>query len=359
MPNKVAPKAGENILQAYRCRGRFFELRIIVAARKRDRRRFCSIRICRVELFSLGHCMEDSGTIEDLDRRFGIPAIAKVVAGDGGLPNVRIAKPSGVGEMYLHGAQVTSWKPAGAEEVFFLSSRSRWEDGHAIRGGVPVCFPWFRAKADDPKAPAHGFARTKAWHLGSITKNEDLVTVSMFTVSDECTKSWWPADFRLVHRVTFGLELSDELVLTNTGTNSLRFEEALHTYLRIGDIEKATILGLSGVHYLDNTDANKEKTQQGDIVIDSETDRAYLSTRHAIELVDPVLRRRFRIAKENSLTTVVWNPWIQGARDLSDLGDDEWTQMICIETSNVCNFVVDLAPGCQHKMKAIVSVADS
>ena len=302
--------------------------------------------------------MEALAGITDLDREFGIPGLASVVEGNGGLPKVRITSPQGTGEMYLHGGHITSWKPAG-DEVLFVSSQSRWEDGLAIRGGVPVCFPWFGAKADDPKAPAHGFVRTKAWQLESVTQAGGAVAVSMFTENDDSTKRWWPADFRLVHRATFGSELSLELLVTNTGATSLRFEEALHAYHRIGNFERARLHGLDGIHYLDKTDRNQEKTQQGDIVITSETDRIYLNTQGAVELEDPVLRRRTRVTKQNSRTTVVWNPWAQKARALSDLGDGEWTQMICIETSNVADFAVVLKPGQQHTMKATVTVAGS
>lgn len=298
------------------------------------------------------------GTIAESDHRFEIPGTAQVVEGNGGLPKVRITSPEVVGEMYLYGAHVTSWKPVGGEEVLFLSSQSRWEHGHAIRGGVPVCFPWFGDKADDPKAPAHGFVRTKAWQLESIAQVGAAVTVSMFTESNEDTKRWWPAEFRMVHRATFGSELSLELVVTNTGTTSLRFEEALHAYHRVGNIADVRLRGLNTVHYLDKTDSNRKKIQHGEIVIVSETDRVYLNTRDAIELEDPILHRRIRVTKENSLTTVVWNPWVQKAHSLADLADDEWTQMICIESSNVSDFAVDLAPGQQHKMKAIVRVAD-
>jgi glucose-6-phosphate 1-epimerase len=291
-------------------------------------------------------------------RRFEIPGIAEVVEGNGALPKVRITSPEVVGEMYLHGAHVTSWNPTGGEEVLFLSSQSRWEHGRAIRGGVPICFPWFGGKADDPTAPAHGFVRTKSWQLESITQAGGAVTVSMFTESDEGTKRWWPAEFRLVHRATFGRELSLELVVSNTGRKSLSFEEALHAYHRLGNIEVTRVRGLDTIQYLDKTDSNRKKMQHGEIVIESETDRVYLSTREAIEVEDPVLRRRTRITKENSGTTVVWNPWVAKARGLSDLGDDEWMQMICVETSNVSDFAVDLAPGQQHTMKAIVRVAD-
>ncbi|MFZ3215023.1 MAG: D-hexose-6-phosphate mutarotase [Candidatus Acidiferrales bacterium] len=301
--------------------------------------------------------MDALETIAALNHRFGIPGLAQVVAGNGGLAKVRVTAPACAGEIYLHGAHVTSWQPAGADEALFLSSQTRWEAGRAIRGGVPICFPWFRAKSDDPKAPAHGFARTKSWQLESVGREGDSVTVSMSTASDEGTQKWWPGDFRLLHRATFGSALSQELVVTNTGAKPLRFEEALHTYLKIADIAQSHVVGLNAVHYLDNTDANREKTQQGDIVIDSETDRAYLNTQGAVELLDPVLRRRFRVAKENSLTTVLWNPWIEKTRAFPDMADDEWKQMTCIEASNILGFAVHLPPGEQHRMKAVLTVA--
>src|SRR5439155_12243944 len=137
------------------------------------------------------------------------------------------------------------------------------------------------------------------------------------------TRKWWPAEFRLVHRATFGPELALELVVTNTGARHLRFEEALHTYHRVGHIGNARLRGLDRVHYLDKTDLNREKTQHGDVVITSETDRVYLNARDSVQLADPLLQRRTRVNKESSLTTVVWNPWVQKARALPDLGDAE------------------------------------
>src|SRR5580693_2877237 len=178
-------------------------------------------------------------SVAELNRRFGILDAATVVEGKGGLPKVRIATPSASGEMYLHGAHVTSWKPAGAQEVLYLSPRSLWQDGAAIRGGVPICFPWFGNKSDDPKAPAHGFVRTKAWQLDSIAQAEDGVTVSMFKESGKDTKRWWPAEFHLAYRVTFASELRLELEVTNAGKENLRFEEALHAYHRVENILKA------------------------------------------------------------------------------------------------------------------------
>ena len=116
--------------------------------------------------------------------------------------------------------------------------------------------------------------------------------------------------------------------------------------------------GLNAVPYLDKTDSNRKKTQQGPIVITSETDRVYLNTLGAIELEDQSLRRRIEIAKKNSLTTVVWNPWVEKAKSFADFGAAEWMQMVCVETCNVSDFAVELAPGQQHEMRSVVRVAD-
>ena len=296
-------------------------------------------------------------SIADLNHRFAINGLAAVVAGNSGLPKVQISTPLASGEMYLHGGHVTSWRPAGAQEVFFVSPHSLWQDGKAIRGGVPICFPWFGDKADDPHAPAHGFVRTRSWQLETVTQNGGAVAVTMFTENDETTRRWWPFDFRLVHRATFGTELVLQLVMSNTGSQPLRFEEALHAYHNVGDALKARVSGLDGVHYLDKTDSFREKVQQGEVAIEKETDRVYLNTSNPLELSDDVLRRTIQITKRDSSTTVVWNP-VEKAPTLPDLGEDQWKRMLCIETSNVSSSAVDLEAGQQHKMKAFVTVAD-
>ena len=295
--------------------------------------------------------------VEELDCRFGIPGVARICKGNGGLPLIQITGSRAEGEMYLHGAQVTSWKPAGYDQVLFLSTKSRWQEGHAIRGGIPICFPWFRAKADDPKAPAHGFVRTRIWQLESIAEDDSGVCVSMSIESDEQTRRWWPVEFRLVHRVVFGTELTLELVCTNAGKTALRFEEALHTYNRVADVANVRVQGLDTVHFLDNTESNTAKVQHGDVKIASATDNAFLGTQNKVDLIDPGLRRHVRLEKANSLTTVVWNPWREGGARLGDLGDGEWTQFLCVEASNILAASISLAAGEEHKMTAVLSAA--
>jgi glucose-6-phosphate 1-epimerase len=292
-----------------------------------------------------------------LEQRFGICGVARIVEGNGGLPKVVIATADAAGEMYLHGAHVTSWRPSGAEEVLFVSSHSHWQEGRPIRGGIPICFPWFADRAGDPKAPAHGFVRTTSWQLESIAQTVGGVAVTMSTGSNAETKKWWPADFHLVQRASFGPELTLELIVRNTGTTPFRFEEALHTYFRVGQIEQAQLQRLDAVQYLDKTDVNRANVQHGELVIAAQTDRVYLNTKASVELEDRSLGRRITVAKQNSLTTVVWNPWIEKAKALSDFGDAEWRQMVCIETCNVADYALQLEPGQEHTMRAAIAVA--
>jgi glucose-6-phosphate 1-epimerase len=304
-------------------------------------------------------CMPSLNPIDALNATFSIAEIARIVAGNGGLPKVQITSSAASAEIYLHGAQVTSWQPAGSEEVIFLSDQSRWEEGRAIRGGIPICFPWFRAKSDDSKAPAHGVVRTKAWQLEALTREQDSVVVTLATESDAETRKWWPFEFRAVHRITVGTDLKLELSVSNIGPTAFHFEEALHTYNRVGDAEKLHITGLDGVAFLDNRDGNKLKLQTGDALLTQATDNAYLNTQSPVEIVDPILNRRIRLEKQNSLTTVVWNPWKDDAAKLADLGDDEWRQMACVEASNILSGTVALAPGEEHTMTATIRVVNN
>jgi len=295
--------------------------------------------------------------LSDLNRRFEIPGIAKIVDGRGGLPCVRITSPRASGEIYLHGAHVTSWQPAGAAEVLYVSAKSKWQSGTAIRGGVPVCFPWFSTRADDPRSPAHGLVRTKSWQLEGITHADHDVTAALSTTADESTRKTWFGDFHLLFCATFGEQLRLELIVTNRGTTSIRFEEALHSYFRVGNIEAARMRGLNGVAYIDKTSAGREKHQHGDIAISAETDRIYRNTLATVEIEDPAARRRILVAKEDSRDTVVWNPWSEKAKAMADLGADEWRQFVCVETCNVGDRAINLAPAQAHTMTALISLS--
>jgi len=302
--------------------------------------------------------MERDTQMEQLNREFAIPGVVRIARGNGSLPKILIETKAATAEIYLYGAQVTSWVPAGADEVLFVSEKSHWEAGRAIRGGIPICFPWFRAKADDKSAPSHGFVRTKEWRIESISAEaEDSVRVCLSTESDESTRRWWPFDFRLEYRITVGAKLRLELVMKNSGQSALRFEEALHTYFKVGDVEQVRVHGLDGAIFLDNREGNREKIQRGDVVLLRQTDNAYADANGLAEIIDPLLGRTLKTEKLGSNSTIVWNPWSDGASSMADLSEHEWRQVLCVEGGNILTSAVSLDPGQSHSMAIAICLA--
>jgi glucose-6-phosphate 1-epimerase len=291
-----------------------------------------------------------------------MPEPTAIITANGGLRAVQIDAPAARGLVYLHGAHVASWIPAGADrDVLWLSEKSHWAAGKPIRGGVPICFPWFGPRKDDPAAPAHGFARLKEWTLESTqVMPEGAARVTLLLQSDDDTRRLWPHDFALRMRATFGKELEMRLELTNTGDAPLTAEEALHTYFAVADARTLTIRGLTGARYIDKVDGMKEKTQEGSIRIISETDRVYANTTAEVIVEDSATARspgrHIHISKEGSADTVVWNPWIAKAKAMADFGDDEWPGMLCVETCNVMANALRLTPGQSASMTARVRI---
>jgi glucose-6-phosphate 1-epimerase len=292
----------------------------------------------------------------ELNRKFGIPGVAEIVPGQGGLPKVRVVTAEASGEIYLHGAQVTSWKPAGRQDVLWLSQKSMWQDGQPIRGGVPICFPWFGPNRNDALAPSHGLARLNNWSLDSIEQCDGAVNVTCSSTSDDRSRQWVPGDCELRFRASFGSKLVMGLELLNTGTTPLQVEEALHTYYSVGDVRQVRVQGLDGSRYLDRL-KGQVNVQRGTGAITAETEWLF-SGAQAVEIDDPVLRRRIRISSQNSAQALIWNPWIDKARRMPDFGDDEWPRMLCVETCNVLSDAITVAPGQRHAMTAIVEVFD-
>jgi len=294
----------------------------------------------------------------ELNRQFAIPNLVSFDAGKGGLTRIVIKSPAAEAEIYLHGAHVTRFDPKDQPPLLFLSALSHFEAGKAIRGGIPICFPWFGAKAGDSKAPAHGFARLTEWSVDSTTKTSAGATVVLNLTSTDKTKVLWPADFSAKYIVTIGEELTLSLAVTSTGNAPAKFEEALHTYLNVGDIDAISIAGLQDTIYLDKVNSGALTPQEDELIrFAGETDRLYLNTQSTCTVHDPVLGRQIRIAKSGSNATVIWNPWIDKAKAMADFGDDEWPGMVCVETCNAADNAVALAPGATHTMTAAISTS--
>jgi glucose-6-phosphate 1-epimerase len=291
--------------------------------------------------------------------RTTLPPSVRAEIGPGNLPRLVVKTRLAEATVYFQGAHVAAWRPAAASEaVLWMSDDTYFELGKPLRGGVPICFPWFGAHASDAKAPGHGFARLRDWNLIEAAEAADgTVTLALELASDKALTPLWPHAFRAIHRITIGVTLTMALEVTNTSPDAFTFEEALHTYFAVRDVRNVTVTGLERTDYLDKVTGLDRKTQGSEpIRFTGETDRVYLNTTATCVIDDPGARRRIAIRKTGSDVTVVWNPWIAKARAMPDFGDDEWTEMVCVETCNVNVHARTLAPGVSHTMTATIEV---
>lgn len=296
--------------------------------------------------------------LSELNSQHAIPGIVSFEPGEGDLTRIAITTALADAHIYLHGGHVTLFRPRGGESLLFLSTNSQFAPGKAIRGGIPIIFPWFGSRAGDPAAPQHGFARTLPWDVRRVAKLADgKISLCMTLPASDASRRFLPNSFELLYDVTVGPSLELSLHVRNTSKSEIQFEEAFHTYLNVSEIHDVAIEGLAGRSFIDKVDGMKRKVQPpGPLRITGETDRVYLDTPHAVTVADPTGRRLVN-SKDGSRSTVVWNPWEAKGRAMSDLGGDQWRRMLCIETANVADNAITLAPGEQHSMRA--SIAES
>lgn len=273
------------------------------------------------------------------------------------LPAVGVSNRHARATIFLHGAHVASWRPVGEAEVLWTSVRSWFAAGKPIRGGVPICFPWFGAHPTDAAQPAHGIARLRPWTLGEAEDLADGRTRVVFRLaSDPQTEAVWPHAFELKYTVVVGAELELTLEVKNSGQEAFTFEEALHTYFDVADVRRAKLTGLEGARYLDKVDGGAERTQAGPLLFTAETDRVFAGAEGPCTIEDPVLGRKIVVAKAGSKTTVVWNPWVAKAARMPDYGDEEWPGMVCVEAANAGTERVTLGAGQARELRQVIGV---
>ncbi len=291
-----------------------------------------------------------------LDERFGIKDALGFTRGDGGLTRIEIDSGGSLAEIYLHGAHVTKFVPSGHEPVLWMSRKSRFSHGTPIRGGIPICFPWFGAHPADSDLPNHGFLRLSEWEVVSTETKGDEAAISLKSQSNKNSQQMWPYSFEAILEVVVGNRLSLTLGIANSGDREFDFTEALHSYFAVSDIRFIDLLGLDATEYFDKLAGGHIAVQRGELRFTSETDRPYLDTSATCTIVDPGKSRSIVVEKRGSSTTVVWNPWIAKARRMEDFGDDEWQGMICVETANALKNSVSLGPGESHSISTTISV---
>ena len=295
--------------------------------------------------------------IVQLNRRFGVPGQAVFREGPGGLPVLSVTHPHGTLELTPYGGHVLSYQPAGQTPVLFVSRASTYVPGKPIRGGIPVCWPWFGPNSEDPALPMHGFARLMFWRVEAVDVGADAVEIRLALRDDAQTRKYWPHAFELVLRVVLGTRLQIELTTRNTGSQPFALTQALHTYFSVGDVGRIAIEGLEQTSFFDSLTRERVAPDGAAISFRAETDRIYTDTTADCLIRDPALGRQIRVAKRGSRSTVVWNPWIEKAKRMPDFGDDEFPGMVCIEAANARDDVMTLPPGHTHTLAQILSVS--
>lgn len=294
--------------------------------------------------------------ITSLNDNFGIPG---VLAFDlhGELTRAVITTPAASATVYLQGGHIAEWQPAGHQPVLFTSGNSAYKKGKAIRGGIPVIFPWFGDRHDGLPGPAHGFARTEEWEFGFAALVGDQLHMSLLLTPNETSRGLGFDHFRVSYHLTIGRTLSLKLSVLSDAPMQLVYEEAFHTYFAVGDVRQASVTGLHNVEYLDKRDGAAKKTQTEDpLILTRDTDRVYLNTQSTCVIDDRANARKITVAKTNSSTTIVWNPWTALTANMADMEPGGWEGMICIESANAGDASITLSHGEIHHMGCIISV---
>ena len=295
--------------------------------------------------------------LTELNQRFAISNHLQFKELADGIIAAEVTNQHGISNITLQGAHIATWQPRGQEPVIWLSPFAKFAPSKSIRGGVPICWPWFGPNAHDSKLPGHGFARTVMWEVLETKALSNGATFLRFgLIENELTRAQWPHESQVELEVTVGHTLRVELVTANTGQQAFELGEALHTYFQISDVAKMTIRGLEGCDYLDKVGEPARRTQQGGVVIESEVDRVYVNTEADCVIEDLGLNRAIRIAKAGSRSTVVWNPWTEKADKMGDFGDHGYRAMVCVESANAFENIVTVKAGETHRLMVEYSV---
>lgn len=297
-------------------------------------------------------------SIDQLNTDYGIAGHLTFAAGNGGFPMIHIDNGQAKALISVYSGQVLSFQPATeTADVMFLSDKAYYAEGKAIKGGVPICWPWFGPDPEGLGRPSHGFVRNRLWNVVTTSTTPEGATQVILGLKDtEETRAMWPQAFELTIAITIGTTLTVELTTRNLGDKAFPLTQAFHTYFKVGDISRVQVLGLENTQYLDKADGGVEKTQVGGVVTIGEVDRIYLDVPNELVIDDSSLNRRIRIKSSGSKSAVVWNPWVKIAASMADLDDRDYQRLICVETTNAATDIVEVPAQGEFRLTAIYSV---
>ena len=295
-------------------------------------------------------------SIEQLNAEYSLANQLSFYKGEGGLPFATIVNSNASAVVSLYGGQVLSYLPqAEAKDLLFVSDKAYYQTGKAIKGGIPVCWPWFGPDPQNLGRSAHGFVRNRMWSVVGTTmtaSGEPQLSLGLTDTSE--TLDIWPHTFDLTLTITLGETLHLALRTRNKGEKMFSLTQALHTYFSISDIANTHVTGLEGTQYIDKTAKGKSSvlSQNGEVMIGEEVDRIYTRVPTEVSIIDEILKRRIRIESAGSNSTVVWNPWAKIAAEMADLQDDDYLRFLCVETANAAPDIVTVMPDEEYCLAA-------
>lgn len=295
---------------------------------------------------------------ESLNHRFSKDSKICFKQLSNGLVLAEIDTPLAIATVSLYGGQVVSWRPKHqAEPVLWVSQSAQFKSGKAIRGGVPICWPWFGAHPSDAKLPGHGYARISQWEVAAVNLlNSGAVEISLSLSDNDLGRAYWLDGVHLLIQITVGETLKVVLTTSNQSDREIVLTEGLHTYFQVSDIAKVRVLGLEGREYVDLVHGNTRTQQAGPIVFDSELGRIYENSLATCVIDDVPFNRQIVIEKSGSHSTAVWNPWVAKTATMDDMGHDDWRGMVCVESANALGNVVAVKANESHSLAATYSV---
>jgi glucose-6-phosphate 1-epimerase len=296
--------------------------------------------------------------IETLNSLYSHAGYVTFKEGPNGFPIALITTPHSTAAITPYGAHLLSYRfTSDSNDLLFLSDNAIFKEGTPIRGGVPICWPWFGPDPQNLGRSDHGLARTRMWNVVSsdlLPDQECSITLELADTPE--TYALWPHRFCLTLKLTVGKLLTLELTTHNLGNTPMQLTQALHTYFNVGDITQTRITGLEGFIYTDKTDGSREKLQENVLIIDAETDRVYPTDGGYIVIHDNTLNRNIRIESVGSRTAVVWNPWIRICEQKADLNAEDYKKILCVETANAGDDIITLQPDEHYSLKALYTV---
>ncbi|MBR1870336.1 MAG: D-hexose-6-phosphate mutarotase [Kiritimatiellae bacterium] len=303
---------------------------------------------------------ETNADVDDLNRKYGAPGRIVFTPSPTGFPIVAMACQYGSVRLSLYGAHVLDYRPTGHAPVLFMSKATNLAPGTAIRGGIPVCWPWF-GRCGEPGSGAHGFARKSAWQVTGTEYSEEESTIRLRLVSTDETRKLWPHDFVLDYTLTLSMKLTLSLKTSNTGADAFSITEGFHPYFRVMERDHVTVRGLDGCEFCDArvTDV-ADRTWTGDLRVTDAFDHVFTTHKNEFALLDPDLKRAIAMVSLHNKKLIVWNPGPVKEGDFENLAPDEYRNFVCVEPATLFRpDAITIPPGQTHELiAAIQSVAE-